>query len=391
MKTRYRLLLMLAMALLLTTLSASALAESLRFGTVDGASTVNLRSGASTGSYRLGSYEEGTWLRITGEYGNFYKVTGPDGKSGYMVKEYVYISSAAKGVVGIVDVNGDLNMRASGSYSARVTGTYPDGTPCILLTESGDWYHVTVDGKLGYFNADFVDKKYMTYSSDLATIVTANGGALNMRKGPGKDYGVVKSFKDGAFVMVIQQGDDWWKVAADGYVGFMDADFLKDGIVRKGGASSGSSSSGSNTGGTSGSTGKDGYAVVNNPGANQKLFLRQAASKSSKALGQFGNGTYVTVLEQGNTWCKVQVNGTTGYMMTEFLKFYGMSASATAVVDHPDGTFVYLRNGPSQSTGKVLQKVPHGARVTILTPGSTWSQVKYNGQTGYMMTRFLDK
>ncbi|MBQ2928588.1 MAG: SH3 domain-containing protein [Clostridia bacterium] len=389
MKKLYRLLLALAVVLLM--LSTTALAESLRFGTVDGASTVNLRSGASTGSYRLGSYKEGTWLRITGEYGDFYKVTAPDGKTGFMVKDYVYMSAAAKGVVGIVDVNGDLNMRASGSYSARVTGTYPDGTPCILLTENGDWYHVTVDGKLGYFNADYVDKKYMTYSSDVATIVTANGGMLNMRKGPGSEYGVVKSFRNGSFVMVIQQGRDWWKVAADGYVGFMDADFLQDGIVRNAGASTGGSSSGGSTGDAGGNSYGDGYAVVNNPGANQKLFLRKAASKSSKALGQFGNGTYVTVLEQGNTWCKVQVNGITGYMMTEFLKFYGMSASATARVDHPDGTFVYLRGGPSQSTGKVLMKVPHGARVTILTPGSTWSQVKYNGTTGYMMTRFLDK
>jgi uncharacterized protein YgiM (DUF1202 family) len=52
---------------------------------------------------------------------------------------------------------------------------------------------------------------------------------------------------------------------------------------------------------------------------------------------------------------------------------------------------VYLRGGPSQQNGQVLQKVPHGAKVTILTPGTTWSQVKYYGQTGYMMTKFLKK
>lgn len=97
------------------------------------------------------------------------------------------------------------------------------------------------------------------------------------------------------------------------------------------------------------------------------------------------------MLSQGNTWCKVIVDGKTGYMMTEFLKFYGLNGSSSATVVHPDRTFVYLRGGPSQQTGRVLQKVPHGARVTILTPGATWSQVKYNGQTGYMMTRFLDK
>lgn len=394
MRRSYKLL--FALIALWLMMSTCALADSLRFGTVDGASNVNLRSGASTQTKKLGSYERGTWLRITGESGNWYKVVGPDGKTGYMSKDYVYISAAAKGIIGIVDVKDFLNLRASGSSSGRVIGTYPDGTPCILLSETGDWYHVTVDGKAGYFNSDYIDKLYTTYSPDVATVVSKNGGAVNLRKGPGKEYGVVKSIKNGSYGMIIQQGDDWWKVSINGNVGFMDADFLKDGIVGKNAASSGSSSSGgsssgSSTGGssTSGSPSSGGYALVNNPGKNEKLFLRQSASKSSKALGSYGNGTYVTVLEQGNTWCKVKVNGVTGYMMTEFLKFYGLSASATATVTHPDETFVYLRNGPSQSTGRVLLKVPHGARVTVLTPGSTWSQVKYNGTTGYMMTRFL--
>lgn len=392
MKRSYKLLFVLALALLML-LNTSALADSLRFGTVDGAANVNLRAGASTKTEKLGSYEKGTWLRITGESGNWYTVKGPDGKTGYMSKDYIYISAAAKGVIGIVDVKDSLNLRASASANGRVIGKYANGTPCILLSETGDWYHVTVDGKAGYFNADYIDKKYMTYSPDVATVISKNGGAVNLRRGPGKDYGVVRSVKNGSYVMIIQQGDDWWKVSIDGSVGFMDADYLKDGIVVKpaSGTSGGSSSSSSSSSGSSSGSGASsgGYAEVSNPGRNQKLFLRQSASKSSKSLGAYGNGVRVTVLEQGNTWCKVRVDGKTGYMMTEFLKFYGLSASATAQVVHPDKTFVYLRGGPSQSTGRVLLKVPHGARVTVLTPGATWSQVKYNGTTGYMMTRFL--
>lgn len=392
MRGRYKLLMSLVLMLLLMALTTTTLAETLRFGTVRNGSTVNLREGASTRTDKIGSYKRGTWLRITGESGNWYKVEGPDGKRGYMSKDYVYISAAAKGIVGIVDSNGPLNLRSAASWNARVIGTYPDGVPCILLSENGEWYHVSVDGKAGYFNADYIDKKYMNYSADVATVVTKNGGSLNMRKGPSTQYGVVKTIKNGAYVMVIQEGNDWWKVACDGYVGFMDADFLKDGIVGKTSGSSSGTSSGSGSSSSGSTTGKPSgaYAEVNNPGKNQKLFLRSAASKSSKSLGAYGNGTYVTVLEQGTVWCKVKVEGKTGYMMTEFLKFYGLSATATATVTHPDRTFVYLRNGPSKSTGKVLLKVPHGSRVTVLTPGSTWSQVSYNGKTGYMMTRFLD-
>ena len=380
MKKSMKLFFALAALLVLMLASSTALADTLRFGTVSNSNKVNLRQGASKSYGIIGSYTRGTWLKITGESGSWYKVTGPDGKSGYMMKEYIYISAGAKGIVGIVDVSGSLNMRASASYSGKVTASYPDGTPCILLSELGDWYHVSVDGKNGYFHSDYVDTKYTTYSPDVCTVVNTNGGNVNLRKGPGKSYGIVKSIKNGSYGMILQQGDGWWKISVNGYVGYMDAAYLKDGIVRKTAASSSGSSSGTS------SSASDGYATVN----TGKLYLRQAASKSSRALGLFVRGTYVTVLEQGNTWCKVKVNGTTGYMMTEYLKFHGLNASAVAYVEHPNGSYVNMRSAPSKTTGAVIQRVPDGAKVTVLTPGATWSQIKYNGKTGYMMTSFLD-
>ena len=292
MKRGYKLLFALAAMMLMMLLSSTALADTMRFGTVN-VSSVNLRENPSTQSRKLGVYEKGTWLRIDGQSGNFYKVSGPDGKSGYMVKDYVYISAAAKGVIGIVDVNGDLNMRSSGSYSGRVIATYPDGTPCILLTEKGDWYHVSVENRNGYFNSDFVDKKYTTYSTDICTVISANGKGVNLRLGPATKYGVVRTIPSGSYGMIIQEGDGWWKISVNGYVGYMSTDYLKDGIVRKGSASAGGNNDSGSTGGNTSSG--EGYAVVNNPGANQKLNLRQSASKSSRSIGKYGNGTYNAV------------------------------------------------------------------------------------------------
>ncbi|MBQ8082229.1 MAG: carbohydrate-binding domain-containing protein, partial [Clostridia bacterium] len=54
-------------------------------------------------------------------------------------------------------------------------------------------------------------------------------------------------------------------------------------------------------------------------GNNGRLNLRQEADVSSGRVGQYANGTQVTVLERQGDWSRVEVNGQTGYMMNQYL------------------------------------------------------------------------
>lgn len=63
------------------------------------------------------------------------------------------------------------------------------------------------------------------------------------------------------------------------------------------------------------------YAKVNNPNPEDRLRLRTEPNKESAPLGKFYNGTPVLVLNKGDEWCKVDVFGTVGYMMTQYLAF----------------------------------------------------------------------
>lgn len=63
------------------------------------------------------------------------------------------------------------------------------------------------------------------------------------------------------------------------------------------------------------------YAKVNNPNPEDRLRLRTNPNKESAPIGKFYNGTPVRVLEKGDEWCKVDVFGTEGYMMTRYLAF----------------------------------------------------------------------
>ena len=380
---RYWGVLVLALVLWMPCLlpAAARAASAIGYGVVENSSYVNLRSQPTQNSTRLGSYQPGVWVEITGESDNWYSVNGPDGKSGWMSKNFIRVESDVVRAVGIVTNPSDrgyLNLRETPSYNARVLDYYYNGVPCILQGLNNGWYQVSVNGKNGYFRSEFIRQHTWVGSDAVATIQTPNNTGLNLRTGPGTKYASLKQFKGGSYVMVLQKGNDWWKVSVDGYVGFMSVSFLKDGVIKP------SFSTGS------GSQGK-GYAVVTNPRSNQVLNLRESASTTSRVVAQYGNGTRVTVLAQGTEWCKVRVDlaGKEGYMMTQYLTLYNLPGTPTMTVDHPKRSFVNLRSSPSMSGNQILTQMPHGAVVTVLIPGDDWAKVNYNGYTGYAVTYFM--
>lgn len=59
-----------------------------------------------------------------------------------------------------------------------------------------------------------------------------------------------------------------------------------------------------------------------------------------------------------------------------------------ALVVADQGSTVNLRAQPSM-TAAVLVQVPIGSEVDLYDEGDEWSKISYNGQNGYMMTKFL--
>ena len=384
----------LAAALLLVYLPVQAArAYTTTYGVTYKSDTVNLRQQPTQYSTKLGSYAKGSWMTITGESGNWYYVTAPDGKTGYMSKNYVQVATSLYAAVAEVanpKASSFLNLRAAPSYSAKVLGIYYNTAPAVLLDYANGWYHVRVGSTEGYFREEYLvmQGSAVAYSSTLATIVTPNNTGLNLRTGPGMGYPSMRQFSGGTYVMVLQEGTGWWKVSVGGYEGFMNSDFLRAGLLSPAELSK-LSQSGTTSTGTANTA--SGYALVRNPRATQLLNLRESPATTARVVGQYMNGTRVNVLHQGTEWCKVQVvkTGTVGYMMTDYLALYNLPATPMKVVTHPQQTYVNLRSSPSQVTGSILTRMPHGATVTVLIPGDSWVKVRYNGYTGYAMAVFL--
>lgn len=126
------------------------------------------------------------------------------------------------------------------------------------------------------------------------------------------------------------------------------------------------------------------------------LNLRKKAKQGADLIRTIPQYAEVAVLDKGSTWCKVTYQGSTGYVMTQFLSFNKVNneieeetTPGTAVyawVDTENGKSLNLRNKPN---GDRIGSIPNGERVTVLEKGSTWYKIVYGGQTGYVKKEFL--
>lgn len=116
------------------------------------------------------------------------------------------------------------------------------------------------------------------------------------------------------------------------------------------------------------------------------LNLRQTPSLSAKVLGQYPTGTLVEIVEAGSEWHKVEVNGQAGYMMAKFLNTATSQTAATVRTN--SGIGLNLREEPEEN-GKIITSAPNKASVTVLQRGQDWCRVAYNGQEGFMSTKYL--
>lgn len=115
--------------------------------------------------------------------------------------------------------SGQVNLRKTASMSGAVLATLPDTNPLAILAKSGNWYKVRdlYAGTTGYIHKNYIAKTF---------IGTASGN-VNLRKGAGTNYGVIKVVKKGDEVTVVQLGKSFSKVKRGSSTGWISSKFLQ--------------------------------------------------------------------------------------------------------------------------------------------------------------------
>jgi len=142
------------------------------------------------------------------------------------------------------------------------------------------------------------------------------------------------------------------------------------------------------------------------------LTLRETRSTRAAALELIPNHTVLSITQRSSTWCKAVYNGQSGYVLTQYLDFdYAGSAAPvvvtaspataapvvtaapaivqTARVETPQGGTLTLRE-IRKTTSAALAFIPNYTLLSITERGATWCQAVFAGQTGYVLTKYLN-
>ena len=109
----------------------------------------------------------------------------------------------------------ELNIRASASQNAERVGGYEYGDRVEILEQDGNWGRTSK----GWISLSYVYEDGTSSGNSVKGTITADG--LNIRSGPGKDYGVIGSYSEGDSVTILAQftyGGTKWGCTKTGWI-----------------------------------------------------------------------------------------------------------------------------------------------------------------------------
>ncbi|MGI6280734.1 MAG: SH3 domain-containing protein [Oscillospiraceae bacterium] len=343
---------------------------------------VNFRSGPGTNYSSKGVIASGTTVTVTDRSNSqWYAVRLANGSTGYIFAQYLKVTGTSSATPtptptqapsndGTVQakLTADVNLRRGAGTNYGVIKVIGTGTTVTVTDASNSqWYKVKLsDGTEGYLFSEYLKvtsgdiNSAKPSATPTPTPAPSNGTVqakttsdLNVRKGPGTSYGIVKVIDMNVTVTVTEAtNSSWYKVKlSDGTEGYLAAQYLK---ITSGDINSvkpGNSGDDNTNNGNNSNTPATGEYVRVTVGLN----LRSEPNTSSKVLTVLSTGTVLNVLDRKTSgWVHVRTtDGAEGYVSAEYVAAYDPSSSSASIsvssVDLAQYKTIYIQASSSGS------------------------------------------
>ena len=344
---------------------------------------VNFRSGPGTNYSSKGVIASGTTVTVTDRSNSqWYAVRLANGSTGYIFAQYLKVTGTSSATPtptqapsndGTVQakLTADVNLRRGAGTNYGVIKVIGTGTTVTVTDASNSqWYKVKLsDGTEGYLFSEYLKvtsgdiNSAKPSATPTPTPAPSNGTVqakttsdLNVRKGPGTSYGIIKVIDMNVTVTVTEAtNSSWYKVKlSDGTEGYLAAQYLKitSGDINfvKPGNSGDDNTNNTNNGNNSNTPATGEYVRV-----TVGLNLRSEPNTSSKVLTVLSTGTVLNVLDRKTSgWVHVRTTGgAEGYVSAEYVAAYDPSSSSASVsvssVDLAQYKTIYIQASSSGS------------------------------------------
>ena len=115
-------------------------------------SNLNVRSGPGTSYKIINSLANGTGVTVLEKDGNWYRVKSFTNVTGWVSKNYLVKSSAAR----VSTKGSNLNVRKGPGTNKAVLGSLPNGTKISVISTTGNWAYVSSGKLTGYVSMNYL-------------------------------------------------------------------------------------------------------------------------------------------------------------------------------------------------------------------------------------------
>lgn len=257
-------------------------------------------------------------------------------------------------------------------------------TVCVVSAHSENAYATE------HKNSNQLEENNQTRSVKKGQVINVSTN-LRIRKSPSTSSDVVGYLTNGEVFNIDGKEGSWYKINANGKVGYIHGDYVKEVS-----GNSNSNNSGSNSSLDTSLSGKKG-TVVN---VSTSLRVRQSPSTNSSVVGSLRGGQTFEIKGKSGSWYYINANGTTGYIHGDYVQVgenssnnggqssennSGMDTSLAGKTGKVVNVSTSLRIRQSPSTNSsVVGSLSAGQTFKINGKNGAWYNIDAQGTKGHV-------